>query len=169
VLAIGFGRPVAALDVNIRRILGRAFVGANMPPRKFQAMADGCVPAGQSAAWTHALMDIGAAFCRPREPRCDACPLQAGCAYRAIPGGAVNAASTARSLEPRPTPRFESTSRWLRGRILDRLRDTPHGEWLAFDGAIGRHDAQAVSASLARLSAEGMIELDGGRARLAPE
>ena len=169
VLAIAFGRPVAALDVNIRRVLGRAFVGAEMTPREFQAMADGHVPAGQSAAWTHALMDVGATFCRPREPRCDACPLEASCAYRSIPSGVINAASTARSAKPRQTPRFESTSRWLRGRILDRLRDTPHGEWLAFDGAIGHHDGQAVSASLARLSVEGMIELDGGRARLAPD
>ena len=85
VLAIAFGRPVAALDVNIGRVIGRAFIGPTLPPSELQPAADGFVPRDQAADWTHALMDIGAAFCRPRNPRCDACPLRASCAYRSAP------------------------------------------------------------------------------------
>ena len=67
VLAIAFDQPVAALDTNIRRVVGRAFLGDQaLPPRAFQALADGVVPPGRAAAWTHALMDVGAAFCRKR-------------------------------------------------------------------------------------------------------
>ena len=127
-----------------------------------QAAADGLVPAGRADAWTHALMDIGAAFCRPRDPRCDACPLQAMCRYAARPETAPD--RTVPRSRFKPTVRFESTTRWLRGRILDRLRDSP--DWLTFDAAIGSHDHAAVAASLARLSDEGMIEVDEGRARL---
>lgn len=162
VLAIAFNRPVAALDVNIRRVVGRAFGGRTVPPRALQMAADGYVPEGKAAAWTHALMDIGAAFCRPRLPRCGECPLRASCLY-----AARTAPTVARAAPPaRRTPavRFESTTRWLRGRILDRLRDAP--DWVTFDHSIGSHDRTAVQASLSRLSIEGMIELDDHRARL---
>lgn len=162
VLAIAFNRPVAALDVNIGRVLGRAFVGDVLAPRAMQSAADGFVPDGQAAAWTHALMDVGAAFCRARDPRCGECPLRVSCLYAARPDP-----SRARSGSPvRATKyvRFETTTRWLRGLILDRLRDAP--DWVTFDTPIGSHDRTAVAASLSRLSIEGMIELDDHRARL---
>jgi len=166
VLAIAFDRPVAALDVNIRRVLGRAFLGSGVSPRAAQEAADSLVPRGRAAAWTHALMDIGSAFCRPRDPRCGDCPLRATCAHAAASvrpapdADQVTAAGRART----PKPRFEDTTRWLRGRILDRLRDAP--DWVTFGEPIGKHGADAVAASLSQLAREGMIELDEPRARL---
>ncbi|HEY4227452.1 MAG TPA: A/G-specific adenine glycosylase [Candidatus Limnocylindrales bacterium] len=170
VLAIAFNRPVAALDVNIRRVIQRAFLdpdGLELQPRDLQASADALVPANDAAAWTHALMDIGAAFCRPRHPRCEACPLRASCRYAAVTSAQRPGASKASEARaPRRSPRFAVTTRWLRGRILDRLRDTPDGTWATFEGPIGEHGHEAVLRSLARLSAEGLIEADGDRARL---
>ena len=161
VLAIAFDRPVAALDVNIRRVLGRAFgLDAGEPARR-QAGADELVPPDHAASWTHALMDVGAAFCRPRDPRCEACPLRSWCP-------AAGAPAPASSKPGRAAPRFESTSRWLRGRILDALRDAADEGWVRFDSAIGSHPHPAVAAALSALAAEGMITLDAGRARLAP-
>lgn len=170
VLAIAFGRPVAALDVNIRRVLGRALGDSVAPARQQQVDADALVPTQRAAAWTHALMDIGAAFCRPRDPRCDACPLRTTCRYaqgQTTTSGCRPAATPRHRGAPRKPPApFPATTRWLRGRIMDRLRDAPDGAWTAFDGAIGAHDTDAVRAALARLASEGMIELDGSRARL---
>ena len=159
VLAIAFDQPVAALDVNIRRVLGRAFELDAVARARRQAAADGFVPADRAAAWTHALMDVGAAFCRPREPRCDACPLARFCPAAGSPGIAAGAR--------RAAPPFESTTRWLRGRILDRLRDAPDRAWVRFDHPIGNHALDAVLAALAALSSEGMLTLDGNRAKLA--
>lgn len=159
VLAIAFDRPVAALDVNVRRVLGRAFALDAVRPTDRQSAADALVPPGRAADWTHALMDIGAAFCRPREPRCDACPLREMCPAA---GGVLAVAPPAR-----PSPRFTSTSRWLRGRILDTLRDAPDNAWVRFDASIGEHSMAAVSSALAALATEGMITLDADRARLA--
>lgn len=168
VLAIAFNQPFAALDVNVRRVLGRAFVGSSVRPIDFQARADDLVPPNKAAEWTHALMDIGAAFCRSRDPRCDACPLRASCRYAAEQAYAAQPASMARlAVNAKRVPRFASTTRWLRGRILDRLRDAPDGVWINFDEPIGRHDRGAVLASLSQLSLEGMIELMDGRARLS--
>ena len=177
VLAIAFGQPVAALDVNIRRVIGRAWFG-DVPPaaRELQTLADGLVPNGAAASWTHALMDIGAAFCRPREPRCNACPLRDSCAFRAgsvaaeRPETRSSTPSAARPARPaRPAPpavAFERTNRWLRGRILDRLRDAPDGTWVAFDDGIGAHEAPAVREAVAKLAAEGLVEAVGSQARL---
>lgn len=156
-LAIAFDRPVAALDVNVRRVLGRAFDLDRVPTAVRQAAADAFVPIDRAADWTHALMDVGAAFCRPRSPRCDACPLRSWCPA----AGNVVAQEAVRRA-----PRFESTSRWLRGRILDALRDAPDNAWVRFDAAIGTHDRPAVRTALAALCAEGMITVDGDRARL---
>jgi len=164
VLAIAFNQPVAALDTNIRRVVGRAFLGDSVPaPRAFQALADGFVPDGDAAAWTHALMDVGAAFCRKRDPRCDACPLAAHCRYLAA-GRPTSALPRRRA----PTKPFRSTRRWLRGRILDRLRDAPDVTWVDFDGPMGEHDAARVADEVEGLAHEGMLERDAatGRARL---
>jgi A/G-specific adenine glycosylase len=167
VLAIAFAQPVAALDVNIRRVVGRAFADVAVAPRELQAIGDSLVPRDHVAEWTHALMDIGAAFCRPTTPRCEACPLRAWCTYAATQLGGEAAAPRARSRPATAAPiRFELTNRWLRGRILDRLREAPDGAWVEFDGAIGTHAEATVAAAVAQLGAEGMIESMGNRARL---
>ena len=164
VLAIAFNEPVAALDTNIRRVVGRAFIGDqhSVRARDLQAIADGFVPRGRAAAWTHALMDVGAAFCRKREPRCAACPLAERCLFRA-------AGAPAESFGP-PVDRtpFASTTRWLRGRILDGLRDASDGEWVAFTEPIGEHSIEAVQNALRALAREQLLELDvsGWRGRL---
>jgi len=167
VLAIAFDQPVAALDTNIRRVLGRAFLGGEgaLPPRRLQATADGFVPPARAATWTHALMDVGAAFCRKRDPRCVACPLATHCRYLAA--GRPTAAS---KPVPARTKSFPATTRWLRGRILDRLRDAPGRTWVDFDVAIGEHSAASVADHVARLAAEGLLEVHHRhprRARLA--
>jgi A/G-specific adenine glycosylase len=167
VLAIAFDRPVAALDTNIRRVLGRAFKGDERAaqPRAFQATADGLVPTGRAATWTHALMDVGAAFCRKRHPRCDACPLAFACRYRVA--GGVRAVPAAGHRRATATP-FPATTRWLRGRILDRLRDAPNDAWVELTEPLGEHPPARVAEELANLAREGMLELDhsGVRARL---
>jgi hypothetical protein len=60
------------------------------------------------------------------------------------------------------------TTRWLRGRILDRLRDAPDDAWVEFTDPIGEHPLTLVAEELANLAREGMLELDpaGPRARL---
>jgi A/G-specific adenine glycosylase len=77
VAAIAFGRPVTAVDTNVRRVLSRvALAEGVLPPGELQELADGLVPADRPAAWTQALMDVGATFCRSRRPVCDACPVE---------------------------------------------------------------------------------------------
>src|SRR5262249_59794597 len=61
--AFAFGRPVLPFDVNIRRVVERS--GGAFDHRAAQA-----------------LFDLGATVCLARVPRCETCPLAAGCPSR---------------------------------------------------------------------------------------
>lgn len=171
IMAIAFGRPVGAVDVNVRRVLGRLVAGTAdpMPARESQAVADRVVPVDRPAAWTHALMDLGATICRPRAPRCDACPVRTWCRYAAEGAPSAVVATRRRS----PSPPFQTTTRWLRGRILDRLREAPDGAWVELDAPIGAHRLDRVRAAAAAMASDGLVELEDRaasgaiRARLA--
>jgi hypothetical protein len=140
-------------------------------------------------------MDIGATVCRPRNPDCVACPLRAWCRFAAevrlgSPATTPAAAATPGALPATATPDaaappaattepplarsraipFVATTRWLRGRIVDRLRSADGPAWSRVDGPIGDHDLTAVRAALVALARDGVIELDpsdSSRARLA--
>jgi A/G-specific adenine glycosylase len=158
VLVFAFNRSVAPLDTNIRRVLDRAIGPLPAAPNSLQSTADGFVPSGAAADWAHALMDLGATICVARAPRCDRCPIRPWC--RTTQPGFPAVADGARSrpkTNARTTP-FPSTSRWLRGRILDRLRDAPDDAWVVFDDSIGIHGRAAVLTEIQRMSAEGLLE-----------
>jgi hypothetical protein len=55
---------------------------------------------------------------------------------------------------------FAATSRWLRGRIIERLR-AAGDEWVTMGEPIGTHDLTAVTTALVVLADEGLVELDG--------
>jgi A/G-specific adenine glycosylase len=181
VAAIAFGRPVGAVDVNVRRVLGR-LTGADpapVPQREMQATADALVDPARAGDWTHALMDRGAKVCRRARPGCDACPVRTWCSFVGLAGVGPKPEPTPAPVPnpaPRPNPApgrrgavpFEATTRWLRGRIVGRLCGVPPGTTVTFDGPLGLHAPEAVSAALASLAADGLVELDGvGAARLA--
>ena len=165
VAAIAFNEPVGAVDTNVRRVLGRIAAGGAevVAPKDLQALADRVVPADRAADWTHAVMDVGASVCRPVRPDCDACPARPWCrfAQRAAAGAPEITARRRPDAGPTPTPAFPTTSRWLRGRILDRLRATPDDGWLVLDAPIGSHDRAAVAGAARALAREGLLELDG--------
>jgi A/G-specific adenine glycosylase len=170
VAAIAFGRPVGAVDTNVRRVLGRIVGGQAgiRRPVELQALADAVVPSDRPGAWTHALMDLGATVCRPREPNCEGCPVRMWCRYatetrtRRRAGGATLPAGrgtgSSRANRGNETP-FPATSRWLRGRIVDHLRAAEPGAWLVVAAPIGSHGELAVAAALDALAHEGLVEL----------
>ena len=161
VAAIAFGRAVGAVDVNVRRVLGRLVAGGAeaFSPAAMQALADASVPADAAAAWTHALMDLGARLCKPTRPRCADCPAFAWCRYAAgeRPSATALAAATAPRTR-RAQPPFEATRRWLRGRILEQARDAAPGRWTVYPEAIGHHAPMAVREAVMAMASEGLLE-----------
>jgi A/G-specific adenine glycosylase len=164
VAAIAFGLPVGAVDTNVRRVLGRVVAGdaGALPAVELQALADATVPPDRPAAWTHAVMDLGATVCRPARPGCATCPARAWCRYtRSMASDRVVPVVPQPRRAPATAP-FPSTSRWLRGRILDRLRAAPDGTWVELDRAIGTHDDAAVRRAADALARDGLLELEVG-------
>jgi A/G-specific adenine glycosylase len=166
VAALAFGLPVGAVDVNVRRVLGRIVAGdaTELSTLALQSVADASVPVDRAGEWTHAVMDIGATVCRPRAPRCEACPARPWCrlASSEQPRWAAASGGLARAAVRKPATPFASTNRWLRGRILDRLRAAPDGEWVALHEAIGTHDPARVRAAADAMAADGVLELQAG-------
>lgn len=158
--AIAFGLPVGAVDVNVERVIGRIAGAAKRLRRShFQVTADRIAETTDPATWTHAVMDFGATVCRPRNPRCDDCPVRAMCAT-ATAGTVASVGSPRRT---RPATPFPATNRWLRGRILDRLRAAPSSEWVTLDAPIGTHGLDRVHRAAKALADDGMIEIRPGR------
>ena len=65
---------------------------------------------------------------------------------------------------------FALTTRWLRGRIVDRLRDVDGAAFATIEAPIGAHDAAAIRTALVALARDGVVEphpTDPDQARLA--
>ena len=150
VAAIAFGRPVAAIDTNVRRVITRV-AGEDLRPGPLQTAADALVEPGDPATWTHASMELGATVCTSRAPRCDVCPVASWCAS----AGSVATPARRRRVA---APAFETTTRWLRGRIIERLRELDDGAWEMLPTSIGGHDAGDIEAAVEALQSEGLLE-----------
>jgi A/G-specific adenine glycosylase len=92
-LSFAYGRDAAILDTNVRRVLGRVFLGPRRlarlrGDRRLWDLAEALVPAGRAYDFNQALMDFGATWCTPRRPRCRRCPVRGVCAtYPALVDG----------------------------------------------------------------------------------
>jgi len=151
VAATAFGEPVAPVDTNVRRVVSRV-VGRPLTPGQLQAEADALVDHADPATWTHASMDLGATICRARRPLCHECPVSRWCAS----AGRVQTPER-RSQGGAAVP-FEQTTRWLRGRIIERLRDLDEGAWSQLPGAMGSHEASQIRAAVAGLEHDGLLQ-----------
>ena len=142
VRAFAFEIDDVAMDTNLRRVIHRTQLGLEFPPLATSAELDlraaDELPAGKAHDWNSAMMDLGATICTARAPKCLLCPLRAQCA--AAPVDAATLGERARAHAPRRSPQeslpFERTTRFLRGRIIDRLRDLPRGDVLSVDSLI---------------------------------
>ena len=84
ILAFAHSRDAAMVDTNVRRVLGRVFLGPRRVKRLRGAkpiwdLAESLVPAGRAYDYNQALMDFGATWCTARNPKCKRCPMKAFC------------------------------------------------------------------------------------------
>ncbi len=149
VASLAFGVPVGVVDTNVRRWLLRRFGGTDAP-RRLQDLADALAAPGRGdeiPAWTHATMEFGARICTQRAPRCEICPVAAGCPSHGVAAPVPVARQAA----------FAGSAREARGAILRRLAAAP-------DHAIA--DAGLDATIVNGLAADGLLHRSGGRLRL---
>lgn len=152
--AFAFGQPTVVLDVNVRRVISRAWAGIDEPPAHLTAVeralaASLATAASDGAAWAAASMELGAIVCTRKQPSCDVCPLRRTCRWLAegMPQG----------TKPRKgQARFEGSDRQARGRMMRVLREA-HGSVLRSDLlSVIDNDEQAQRA-LTSLEADGLV------------
>ena len=83
IASIAFGAPEPALDANIRRVTIRLLdlheqPGAKTDERLWEFSRQ-ILPDSRVGDYNQALMDLGSAICKPKEPLCHLCPLNDGC------------------------------------------------------------------------------------------
>ncbi|MGE0600450.1 MAG: A/G-specific adenine glycosylase [Dehalococcoidia bacterium] len=116
------GEQVVVADTNIARVLARAVLGLSSqrdaPGPQLRDAGEALLPRRNARDHNLALMDLGAMVCQARTPLCQQCPVRNHCAWFA-------AGRPRQVTVPAVTPRFETTARFARGRIVDALRECP--------------------------------------------
>ena len=87
ILSLSRGQRHAILDGNVKRVLTRhagieGYPGTKAVENRLWDLADTLMPKDRSAAYTQAIMDLGATLCTRSKPRCTDCPVERGCVAR---------------------------------------------------------------------------------------
>lgn len=99
VLVFGFGDAAMPVDTHVHRIANRLGIVRTVRPEETEAALRATVPERYWIPLNPLLVQHGQNLCRPRGPRCDACPIADQCATgRALARG-------------RPPPRPEDAPR----------------------------------------------------------
>jgi A/G-specific adenine glycosylase len=157
---------VVVVDTNIALVLARTSLGLasqkEAPPSAFAAAAARLLPPRRARDHNLALMDLGATICQSRAPQCERCPIENACLWRTTGQPAAAAANSAR------TPKFETTARFARGRIVDALRDQPASE-SELAALLPQPHRDAIREYLSGLEREGMVVKSSDSAWALPE
>lgn len=87
--SFAFDQPRPIVEANTQRLYAR-LLGLREDPRSPSAQqalwrfAEAILPARFAGSVNQALIELGSQICRPRNPDCDACPVQQCCAARAL-------------------------------------------------------------------------------------
>ena len=132
ILALSLGARHPILDGNVRRVLSRYFaVEGAVEERgtlaRLWELAERCTPHTQLTEYTQAIMDLGATLCLRRAPRCDQCPLSAGCSARR--SGRQHELPARRRRRARPTRRAFMVLAQRRDGGVWLERRPEHGVW----------------------------------------
>lgn len=136
-----FGEQIPTVDTNHRRVLSR-WHGEPLSGRRLTEVAVDLLPVGWAEDWNQALMDLGAAVCRPR-PECESCPVTTWCEDPSV-----------YAPPPAQAP-FEGSMREARGAVLRAALDRPRtlAELVRASGL----PADRVEAAARALAADGLL------------
>jgi A/G-specific adenine glycosylase len=79
IASIAFGEPVAVVDGNVERVLGR-LLHKNLAGEGLWQAAGELLAAQRPGDFNQAMMELGATVCLPRQPMCLGCPVYRFCA-----------------------------------------------------------------------------------------
>jgi len=186
IASFAFGQRVPFADTNIKRVLGRVFLGRPGTDKEAIELDARAMPRRSSDLWHHALMDLGATICKPRAPLCDGCPLNADCRFarghagtaasphRGAAGGSLRRGARQREAKgtaavryrdrPLRPAAYRDTDRRVRGAIVKALVGSERGMTVrALEKEIRDPRVRRLAGAL---TADGLVESAGRRVRL---
>lgn len=81
IASIAFGEPIAVVDGNVERVLGRV-TGKNRSQEELWQSAQTLLSRQRPGDFNQAMMELGATICLPRQPKCRVCPVSKHCTTR---------------------------------------------------------------------------------------
>ena len=81
VSSIAFGEPVAVVDGNVQRVMGRV-TGKQLSVEVCWKTAQELLHPGRPGDFNQAMMELGAVVCLPARPICERCPIIDFCSLR---------------------------------------------------------------------------------------
>ena len=82
ICSIGYGQPILAVDGNVKRVLARLFFLYSFHKDQdslLREIANNFLSNKKSGEFQEAMMDLGSMICKPKNPKCDICPLRGYC------------------------------------------------------------------------------------------
>jgi A/G-specific adenine glycosylase len=84
IASICYNEVTAVVDGNVYRVLSRYFgietpINSSKGIKEFKQLAQELIDINNPATFNQAIMEFGAVQCKPKNPNCNACPLQDGC------------------------------------------------------------------------------------------
>jgi A/G-specific adenine glycosylase len=84
ILSQAFGRRLPIVEANSQRVLSRLFgfgedPKSNSSKNRLWQFAESLVPEIRPGDFNQALMELGAIVCKPKNPRCEFCPIAKQC------------------------------------------------------------------------------------------
>jgi A/G-specific adenine glycosylase len=179
VSSFAFAEPVPAIDTNVRRVIARLAgdIDGTISDKSIADAADRLLARRAPGRWNQAMMDLGAAVCTARAPRCDACPLARWCrARRTLQSRSKDRpqpVTLRHKRGKRKQPPFRGSTRFYRGRIVQALRELPAGASIAPAALLSRLpdrdglDRAALRTLVEGLRRDGLLRIERrGRVRL---
>lgn len=122
IASIAFGEAAPVVDGNVIRVFARLTdltddVTQSKTQKQLWALAETWLPQERTGDYNQALMELGRTICKPRNPLCEDCPIQAHCqAY-------ANGTQAKRPVKKKkaPTPHYDVAAGIIRdpaGRLL---------------------------------------------------
>jgi A/G-specific adenine glycosylase len=169
IASFAYGADEAAVDVNVGRVLSRALVGKDrVGGSVIWELASRVVPHGRASMWNHALMDVGALFCRPN-PDCAGCPARRVCVF-STSGTSERKTGVRRGRALAAKAPFIGSRRYYRGRVVRALTSAPCLSLLELGEKV-KEDFAATDVAWLRdlvteLERDGLVAMDAARSHV---
>lgn len=171
-----YEKPVSFADINVNRLIHRVFVGLEFTgwkrsPKELHELVRKVADTEHSYTYHQALMDLGSQVCKATKVFCETCPLQDICKARAEIHANPLIVQEKRVTYKKKKEVFKETKRFLRGKIVDYLREHESGgsreELFAYiTGFYEKFDQEKAVEALADLLKEGVIKKEGKQYRI---